>query len=109
MSRSQSNGKLPMSAVARLRHEIKERIAPVVAKEPCKVIAMRWGVTEREIAGLRRKEHGPSAAVLMLACRDDAELRAWWAQYMNFTYADDPRAAELLRQIEKFAADKAKA
>jgi hypothetical protein len=89
-----------MSALTVLREEISERVARAVSAEPAKVIALRLGVTERHVRGLQRREHGASAAALLLLAQDDAELRFWIAQLLNLDLNSD-RALRLMAAIER--------
>lgn len=89
-----------MNAVAKLREEILERVGRAVEKQPAKVIALRLGVTERHVRGLQRREHGASAAAMLLLAQDDAELRYWIAQLLNLDLNSD-RALALMTAIEK--------
>lgn len=89
-----------MSALTQLREEAAEHVARAVERAPAKVIALRLGVTERHVRGLQRREHGASAAALLLLAQDDAELRDWVAQLLRLG-PDSPRGRALMEATER--------
>ena len=100
-SRSKRGRNLPMTAVHALREEIADLTTNALQRSPAKVIALKLGTTARHIDGLKRREHGPSAAAFLLLAQDNAELRDWVAQFLRLNTNGNPRARKIAEAVQK--------
>lgn len=66
-------------------HEVVEAVVAVCASAPCKMVAIRTGLTARAVRALRDREHAPSTETVMrfaFVYPVVAEVLAAWANRM---------------------------
>ena len=91
-----------LQSIPALREEGGRLIRQAVQREPAKVIALRTGMTPRQVYNHREQECEPRWPAFLMLARSDPALRAWVLRQLD--HQDDPTralaviAAELARR-----------
>jgi hypothetical protein len=91
-------------AIQQLEQEGAPILKQMAQSEPAKVVAGKLGFRPRHVYNLREGETGIGWQHFILAAQHNPQLRELVAKWLGFTYTNDARAVDMLRQLRALAA-----
>lgn len=105
-SRCLHSGNIPLNtSLATIEQEGAALIQRAAARAPAKIVAIKTGMTERNVRSMRQREHQPRWINFIALARECPELRAFIGRLLALETLD-PATEALVEQVRKYAASR---